>query len=60
MFLRGAIVEVRLDVAPDHEVWRLIRSIVSPPQSKGSESRLDRLIVTSPARNLEETGSCRR
>ena len=27
-----------------------------PPQSKGSESRLDRLIVTSPARNLEETG----
>jgi len=29
IFLRGAIVEVRLDVAPDHEVWRLIRSIVS-------------------------------
>jgi hypothetical protein len=45
IFLRGAIVEVRLDVAPDHEVWRLIRSIVSrlnPKVQRESTGSADR------------------
>jgi ABC-type nitrate/sulfonate/bicarbonate transport system substrate-binding protein len=45
-----------LDVAPNPEVWRLIQRIVSRINPKVQEVDLDQLIVTSAARNLEETG----
>ena len=45
-----------LDVAPNPEVWRLIQRIVSRINPKVQEVDLDQLIVTSAARNLEESG----
>jgi ABC-type nitrate/sulfonate/bicarbonate transport system substrate-binding protein len=45
-----------LDVAPNPEVWRLIQRIVTRINPKVQEVDLDQLIVTSPVKNLEETG----
>ena len=45
-----------LDVAPSPEVWRLIQRIVARINPKVQEVDLDQLIVTSAARNLEESG----
>ena len=45
-----------LDVAPSPDVWRLIQRIVSRINPKVQEVDLNQLIVTSAARNLEESG----
>ena len=45
-----------LDVAPNPEVWKLIRRLVSRINPKVQEVDLDQLIVTAPVRNLEESG----
>jgi ABC-type nitrate/sulfonate/bicarbonate transport system substrate-binding protein len=45
-----------LDVAPNPEVWKLIRRLVSRINPKVQEVDLDQLIVTSAVRNLEESG----
>jgi ABC-type nitrate/sulfonate/bicarbonate transport system substrate-binding protein len=45
-----------LDVAPNPEVWKLIQRIVSRINPKVQEVDLDQLIVTSPVRNLEDSG----
>jgi hypothetical protein len=45
-----------LEVAPNVEVWRLIRRIVARVNPKVQEVDLDQLIASSAARNLEESG----
>jgi ABC-type nitrate/sulfonate/bicarbonate transport system substrate-binding protein len=45
-----------LEVAPNAEVWRLIRRIVARVNPKVQEVDLDQLIAGSAARNLEESG----
>jgi hypothetical protein len=45
-----------LDVAPNPEVWKLIRRLVSRINPKVQEVDLDQLIVTGAVRNLEESG----
>ena len=45
-----------LDVAPNPEVWKLIRRLVSRINPKVQEVDLDQLIVSSAVRNLEESG----
>ena len=45
-----------LDVAPNPEVWKLIRRLVSRINPKVQEVDLEQLIVTSAVRNLEESG----
>jgi ABC-type nitrate/sulfonate/bicarbonate transport system substrate-binding protein len=45
-----------LDVAPNPEVWKLIRRLVSRINPKVQEVDLEQLIVSSAVRNLEETG----
>jgi ABC-type nitrate/sulfonate/bicarbonate transport system substrate-binding protein len=45
-----------LDVAPNPDVWKLIQRLVSRINPKVQEVDLSQLIVTSPTRNLEESG----
>jgi len=45
-----------LDVLPNPDVWRVIQRIVSRINPKVQEVDLNQLIVTSPVRNLEESG----
>jgi ABC-type nitrate/sulfonate/bicarbonate transport system substrate-binding protein len=45
-----------LEVAPNVEVWRLIRRLVARVNPKVQEVDLDQLIVNSVTRNLEESG----
>jgi ABC-type nitrate/sulfonate/bicarbonate transport system substrate-binding protein len=45
-----------LDVAPNLDVWRLIRRIVSRINPKVQEVDLEQIIVNSAVRNLEESG----
>ena len=45
-----------LDVAPNPEVWKLIRRLVSRINPKVQEIDLDQLIVTTAVRNIEESG----
>lgn len=45
-----------LDVAPNIDVWRLIKRIVSRVNPKVQEVDLEQLLVRSPVRNLEQSG----
>ena len=45
-----------LDVAPNPDVWKLIRRLVSRINPKVQEVDLEQLLVTSAVRNLEESG----
>jgi tRNA C32,U32 (ribose-2'-O)-methylase TrmJ len=45
-----------LDVVPNPEVWKVIQRLVSRINPKVQEVDLTQLIVTSAARNLEESG----
>jgi ABC-type nitrate/sulfonate/bicarbonate transport system substrate-binding protein len=45
-----------LDVAPNPEAWRAIRRLLARVNAKVQEADLDQLLVSSAARNLEESG----